>query len=336
MPKKTLQNIFGLAAEKNADRVTISGSGEDFTCHFSLPENEEAKFKLPSKLENDLADSLRKLLKIAPQELSRGRYCKIKAKKYNLNFRLTILPDKHGEKIIISVLKDEKSLYSLNKLGLQRKEKTALKNALKNKGGLILISSKERQGRTSTLFSLLKELDLDKKSAYFMGLYPEFDLEGLTSLPNTKSNWAQVLKHDSDIIAVDDDDKDTLKQAIITASTRRLVIATIESINSLQALYKILNLGLPVNLVLDNINLITGQSLANLKRKAKTNYRKGREQIGLFEILKPNKKLIKFLKQNQAQINKKTFWEKALKLAKDSDYRPLSFDANKKKEDGII
>jgi type II secretory ATPase GspE/PulE/Tfp pilus assembly ATPase PilB-like protein len=336
MPIKTLENIFSLASRENANRITISNSEKDYACHLDFPGDEGASFKLPKKLESDLVENLRRLLKLAPQELARGKYCKLHSKKYRLNFLLSILPDKHGEKIVISMIKNKASLYTLNKLGLQTQEKKTFKKNLAKKGGLIVIASKERQGRSTTLFSCLEQMDRDKKSVYFMGSYPEFDLNGLISLKNNVSSWDRVLKHDSDIIAIDDDSPDSLRQAIIAASTGRLVLTTIQAINSLEALYKLLKLGLPWNLVLDNLDMISGQSLANLKRSAKKNFRPGRRQIGLFEVLSPNKKLVEFLKNHQAQINTKKFWEKTLELAKKNNYRPLTLDASQKKKEGII
>jgi len=336
MPIKTLENIFNLANREKAERITISSSDNDYACHLVLPGQEEAYFKLPKKLEADLADNLRHLLKLAPQELARGKYCKLSSAKYKLNFRLSILPEEHGEKIVISILKDKAALFSLNKLGLQNKEKKTLQKALNQKSGLIVISSKQRQGRTSTLFSCLKSIDKDRQTAYFMGEYPEFDIDGLNILKDSPDNWDIVLRHDSDIIAVDDNNLDNLKNAIRAASTGRLVIITIEAVNALEALYKILNLGLPWNLVLDNLNLIIGQSFAKLQRSAKKEFKPGRKQIGLFEVLAPSKKLLNFLKNHQAKLNTKSFWKETLELAKKDDYRPLSIDALQKQKDGII
>ena len=333
MPRKTLEKIFALADKERANRITISKQVNDLTCAFELPGKEESYFKLPKKLESDLTDNLRRLLKIAPQDLTRGKYCKLRSNKYKLNFRVSILPEKYGEKIVISLIKQVSSLLRLNKLGLQNDEKKQIESALTKKGGLILITSHERGGRSTTLFSLLEKINRREKLVYFMGLYPEFDLEDLITLKNNTENWEMALRHDSDIIAVDDSSTNDLKLAVKAAATGRLVIATIEAINVMEALYKILNLGLPWNLVLDNLNLVTAQSLAKLKRGDKN---KTRKQIGLFEVLKPDKKLISFLKNHQAKVQTKAFWEKAYLLAKETKYRPLINDVKQKEKEDII
>ncbi|MDI3496212.1 MAG: protein transport protein HofB [Patescibacteria group bacterium] len=333
MPIKTLEKIFTLADREQANRITITKQENDFSCCFELPDKEETYFKLPKKLESDLIENLRKLLKIAPDDLTRGKYCKLRSSKFNLNFRVSIIPDKFGEKIVISLIKDKSSLFRLNQLGLQPKEKQLLEAGLKHKSGLILITSPEHGGRSTTLFSCLNSINRDDKSVYFMGLYPEFDLKGILSLKNNPTNWEIALHHDSDIIAIDDCRDEDLEQAFIAADTGRLVIATLPAINCLEALYKLLKLNLPLNLLLDNLKLITAQSLTNLKRNTSN---KGRKQIGLFEVLKPNKELINYLKDHQARINTKTFWEDVLQLAKRNDYSPLINDAKLKEKAGII
>lgn len=331
MSKKILDNIFKIASQEKAERITISQDKENNNCRVDIPSEESIFFKLPKKLEFDFVNNLRRILKVAPQELSRGKYCKISSPEYKLNFRLNILPGPHGEKIVISMVNDDLPLYSLSKLGLQAREKKIFKKALARKSGLIVIASPDRQGRSSTLFSLLSELDKDKRSAYFMGLYPEFILNGLISIPDSPDAWAKILQHDSDIIALDDDSPDKLTEAITVAATGRLVLVTINALNSLEALYKLLKLGLPFNLVLDNLILISAQSLANLSKP-----HAARKQIGLFEVLEADKKLIKFLKNNQSNLDAKAYWEKVLKQAKEDGYRPLAIDALQKKKDGII
>lgn len=336
MSKKILDNIFKIASQEKAERITISQSEKENDCRLDIPSEESIFFKLPKRLEYDFIENLRELLQISPQDLSRGKYCKIDSPEYKLNFRLNILPGPHGEKMVISLVNNELPLFSLNKLGLQKAEKKIVKKAISRKSGLIVVASEERQGRSTTLFSLLNELDLDKHSVYFMGLYPEFILSGLISLRDTPSNWSRILHHDSDIIATDSDNTESLVEAIKVASTGRLVLVSVKALNSLEALYRLLKLGLPFNLVLDNLILITGQSLADLKLPHTLEDGYIRKQIGLFEALAPNKKFIKFLKDNQSRLDAKKFWEEALELAKDGSYRPLNVDALQKKKDGII
>jgi len=339
MTNKTIKKLFRFASQEQADKLIISSSEQDFSCRCQLPYGEEAIFKLPKKLEVDLATNLRRLLKIAPEELADGKYCKLKDKSCQLNFRISIIPHGNSEKIIINIIKNGQKIIGLNKLGLQTAHKKQLENAI-NRKGLIIISSEARQGRTTTLFSCLQKIDRDKRAVYFLGEQPEFDLAGVSHLADSLADWEKVLKHDSEVIALDSDNSENWRQAIKAAATGRLVIMTITATNALEALYKVLDLGLPKKLVLDNLKIISGQALINLKRKglkqASAKTEKQRQQIGVFEILAPNRKLIDLLADANNSHKSTAVWQETLRLAKKNGYQPMSLDLAKKKKEGLV
>ncbi len=339
MTNKTISKLFRFASQEQADKLIISSSDQDFSCRCQLPYGEEAIFKLPKKLEVELATNLRRLLKIAPEELADGKYCKLKDKNCQLNFRISIIPHGNSEKIIINIIKDGKKIIGLNKLGLQTTTKKQLENA-SQKSGLIVISSEARQGRTTTLFSCLQKIDKEKRAVYFLGEQPEFDLEGVNYLTDSPVDWEKVLKHDSEVIVLDSDDSENWRRAIKAASTGRLIIMTMTATNSLEALYKLLDLGLPKKLVIDNLKLISGQSLVNLKRKGRKQPRgktnQERQRIGVFEMLMPNRRLADFLIDYNTSYKSNSFWKETLQLARKNGYQPMATDLAKKKKEGLI
>lgn len=322
MANKSLNRLFGLAVQKKAEKLIISPSKNEVDCFYKLPYGEEASFKLSKKLENELSDNLRLLLKIAPEELMDGKYCKLKNKDYQLNFYLSIIPDRFGEKIIINILKNENKLLTLNKLGLNPPQKDLLKKILTKKSGLIVISSSERQGRSSTLFSFLNEIDRVKKDVYYLGKYPDLEIEGVNYLGQEKINWDWILKHDTDVLALDSESEIDCLEAIKAAATGRLVLLTVRAVNPFEALYKLLTLDLPKKLILDNLQLISGQTLKNLNRPTKKSTLKNknrREKIGQFEFLLLNKKSKNFIIDNLENIKKKDFWRELVGLIKEKD-----------------
>jgi len=321
MANKSLNRLFGLAAQKRAEKLIISPAKDELNCFYKLPYGEEAYFKLPKKLETELSNNLRALLKIAPEELMDGKYCKLKNKNYQLNFYLSIIPDRFGEKIIINILKDKKKLMSLTKLGLSVGQKDLIKKYLQKKGGLIVLSSPERQGKSTTLFSLLDEVDKEKRDAYFLGKYPDLEIDGLNYLAEDEINWEWVRQHDTDILALDSENEVDLRQAILAASTGRLVLMTLKAVNPFEALFKLLALDLLKKLILDNLQMITGQSLKPLNRPEKKKTAKNkerREKIGQFEILLLNKKVKNFILENGQNIKSKEFWRSLINLIKET------------------
>ncbi|QQG52672.1 MAG: Flp pilus assembly complex ATPase component TadA [Candidatus Falkowbacteria bacterium] len=340
MINKTFSGLFNFAKQEKAERIVISRSEKGHSCHCHLPGGEEAIFNLPKKLENDLAENLRALLKIAPGELATEKYCQWRDKNNDLNFRLSIVPDKLGEKIIISIIQEDKKFLSLNQLGWQKNDLELLNNINLSGSGLIIISSPERQGRSTTLQAILNDLNQENKNIYFLGA-EEFNIQGVNFLKNTPENWSRILNHDSDIIAleIEENDQESLKRAIMAAHTGRLVLVTIKSINSLQALYQILRSGLSLKLILDNLKMISGQELIPLKRMAfkdKKKRSRQRQQIGVFETFIPRPETIGFIKENYKHLTTAKFWEDFFRLAHKNGYRPLIVDKNQKKKDGLV
>jgi len=321
MVSKSINRLFGLAAQKRAEKLIISPLENEIGCFYKLPYGEEAYFKLPKKLENELSINLRSLLKIAPHELMTGKYCKLKNKNYQLNFYLSIAPDRFGEKIIINILKDKNQLMSLNKLGLSLPQKDLVNKYLLKKGGLIIISSNERQGRSTTLFSMLEQVDKEKKDVYFLDKYPDVEIAGLNYLAEEKINWDWILSHDTDVLALDSENEADMRQAVLAATTGRLVLMTLKAVNPFEALFKLLSFNLPKKLILDNLQMITGQSLRPLNRpeKKKTDKTKARrEKIGQFEFLLLNEKAKDFILENNQNIKTKEFWRELIALIKET------------------
>lgn len=336
MPNKTLKRLFNFASQEKAEKLIISNNNNDLTCHYQLPYGEEAVFNLPKKLETSLTANLRQLLKLAPEELTVGKYCKLRDKDYNLNFYLSILPNKNGEKIIISLVHEKNKITSLKQLGIQPADKKALQQALNSKGGLIVISSEPRNGKTTTLFSCLKELDKEKRNIYFLGQYPELELDGVQYLLANKKNWEKVLQHDSEVIVAEfENESPDLIWAIKAANTGRLVIITIQASSSLEALFQLLTkYDIPCKMILDNLAIITSQKLIDLKRQA--NKKDSRAQIGIFEIFLANKQIKEFIFQNQNRLKEKLLWQEIMQLSSEYGYQPMINDFKKKKKENLI
>lgn len=338
MAIKTLNNLLKFASQEKAEKMIISNNDNDLSCFMQLPLGEEANFKLPKKISNDLLVSFRNLLKIAPEELTKDQYFKLEDKDYNLNFYLSILSGKNGEKIIMSLVKPKKEKINFNQLGLQAKTKNEIKTILSKKSGLIIIVSEEQQGKSTTFYSFLNLLNKKEKNIYLLNNIPGEDLEDIIQIKNQPENWERLLKYDTDIIAIEaDTDIKILEQAVIAANTGRLVIVSLKAVNSFEALFRLLSLSLPIPLIIENLKIVIAQKLVTLKRVNQANKTKNkRQKIGIFEILKIDKNIKKFIINNQATIRSQKFWRELARLSLKDNYQPFIIDEKKKKTDGLI
>jgi len=336
MSKKIINNLFGYAAAEGAGRLVIENRSDQIACDYHFSDGDKQSFGLPKKLEKTLMDSLRQVLKIAPGELATKKYCKIYDKNYQLAFYLSILPDQLGEKIIINIINRQDKFFHYRQLGWQVSELNLIKQALKWHSGLILISSPIGQGKTTTLLSLLQELNHPEKNIYFLEKGSKSKITGLNYLENNEKNWEKILNHDCEIIALEEisDDK-TFKNAFRAASTGRLVLATINAQSSWEVLLKVLKLSLPLKLKLDSLRLIINQRVVQLKR-AKNKKTPGRKEVGLFEILSCSPDMKQFILDRRRDPSQKKFWEKLAQLAIKSGFKPLTEDLKKKIKNGLL
>lgn len=336
MRKKIINNIFNYAAKEEAEKVIIGGDSQSILFGYNLPGGEERQLRLPKNLEESLTEDLRKILAIAPGELVSKKYCKLANKNYRLAFYLTILPDGEEEKIIINIVNREKKLWRLNQLGLQLQQLKLIKKTLKTGSGLIIISSPDNQGKSSTLFSLLSEINTPETNICLLDNNPEIIIPGINVLAANKTNWSLLIKHDCDVIAIDGlDNEETIKNALRSAASGKLVIATMAAKSSLLVLDKILAVGLPLKLKLDGLKMIINQRLADLKKyKSKNNDRK---KIGLFEVLELSRELKDFVgKENKGEKDNNKFFQKLKETAGKNNFKTLDEDRRRKIKDGLL
>lgn len=339
MNTKIIDKIFKYALDSGANSLDLENGPENITLNYILPDGDNCFFNLPKKLEADLSNNLRQILKLAPDEFVKKKYCKIVEKNFNLNFLLTIQPTTNGDRITIKIIQKNNQLFRLNQLGLESGQLKAIKNILNKRSGLIVISSPSDQGKSTTLNALINELDKPDISLYFLGHKIDHEFSNLSSLANNKNNWNKITTIDSDAIVCEIESRNDWLNIIRAANSGRLIIATIKANSVWEVMDEYLKLKIPLKLKLTNLKLILNQRVVSLKRsKAKNSSKQkvARANIGVFEYLEINKTLKDFLISEQKVKNKKNFWQNLITLAKQNSYHSLQTDFHDKKRNGLI
>lgn len=341
MSKQIIHKILSHGAQSGAVSLVISHSDQGLIFNYKFKDGHEQNFSLPGRLGQKALESLRQILKISENDLNPKKNFKLKEKNYQLNFKLNIIPEKDGDKIIISIINKDNKPWRLRQLGFSRENLKTLQKMNKLGSGLIIISSPENQGKSTTLRALLKELDLETKNAYFLEKNPKQLIKGMNYLIPNKNNWENILRHDCDIIVIDDlhDAKDWVR-AIKAADTGRLVIAATSAQSSLEIILKILKLELPPLLKINCLKMMVNQRLVNLTRKNKIkkpeSSLKDRTQIAVSEIIIFNQKIKKYLIENGADQQKEKFWKKLNDLITENGFKPLNQDLAGKIKTGSV
>ena len=211
------------------------------------------QLRLPAKLESELSSAYRRLLSLAPTDLVSGVYFKDK----DSAFKISIIPDENGEKIIINTVAKTHKVMPLSHLGLGRNERKIIESFIRRRRGLIVVGSDDNQGKTTTIYSLLQKIDKNKRSCYLLEKHTELELDDINRIVSSGekrlTDLNRVLKSDSEVIVVDDTDSALLEESLAAASDGRLVIAGVKTDSAASLVEKVRKIskkeGLPILLI---------------------------------------------------------------------------------------
>jgi len=191
---------------------------------------------------------------------------------HKINVRCSTFPTYQGEKVVLRLLADSLILTELATLGVRRDQLGLLMRAARASSGLILVSGPTGSGKTSTLHSILKQLEGDNLNIV--------TLEDPIEIRSTALNQAQVnprigftfasglraiLRQDPDVILVGEmRDLETAQIAFRAALTGHLVLSTLHTSSTLETITRLLDIGLEPYLVASSLSTVVAQRLVRV------------------------------------------------------------------------
>ncbi len=189
-----------------------------------------------------------------------------------VDYRVSLTPSVHGQKLVIRVLDSSNAPSRLHELGLVPWMYDRLRLIATKDAGMLLACGPTGSGKTTSLYSCLREIDVEQRNAITIEDPVEYHLEGCTQIPidhkqgNTFATILRsVLRQDPDVIFVGEiRDIETANVAMQAAMTGHLVYSTVHAKDSIGAIFRLLDLGVESYLVANAINLIIAQRLVRL------------------------------------------------------------------------
>ncbi|MHC4947636.1 MAG: ATPase, T2SS/T4P/T4SS family [Planctomycetota bacterium] len=193
----------------------------------------------------------------------------VSVKGRRVDYRVSLTPAMHGQKLVIRVLDSSNAPSRLHELGLVPWMYEKLREIATKDAGLLLACGPTGSGKTTTLYSCLREIDVEQRNAITIEDPVEYYLEGCTQIPidhkqgNTFANILRsVLRQDPDVIFVGEiRDIETATVAMQASMTGHLVYTTVHAKDSIGAVFRLLDLGVEPYLVANALNVILAQRL---------------------------------------------------------------------------
>ncbi|MEK7634542.1 MAG: GspE/PulE family protein [Patescibacteria group bacterium] len=228
-------------------------------------------FVLPKEIQSEIITRIKVLSGLRTDEHQAAQDGRFKIPIEDVGYvdvRVSIAPTYYGENAVLRIL-SEKTQLDLEQLGFSERDFKIIKAAIKKPYGMILATGPTGSGKTTTLYSIIKELNTPEVSIVTIEDPIEYSIGGIDQIqvnPQTGITFAQglrsLLRQDPNVIMVGEiRDEETAGIAINAALTGHLILSTIHTNDAATTLPRLLDMHIEPFLISSTINIAIGQRL---------------------------------------------------------------------------
>ncbi|HMV18056.1 MAG TPA: ATPase, T2SS/T4P/T4SS family [Rhodocyclaceae bacterium] len=186
-----------------------------------------------------------------------------------VDVRISTLPSQYGESVVMRLLNQAAGLVSLDRIGLPDDMLVRLRRAAARPSGMILVTGPTGSGKTTTLYSVLAELNSTERKIITVEDPVEYRLPGINQVQvqdkidlSFERVLRAALRQDPDVILVGEmRDKATAEIGMRASMTGHLVLSTLHTNDALSTPIRLLDMGVPRFMVAMSVQLVIAQRL---------------------------------------------------------------------------
>jgi general secretion pathway protein E len=198
------------------------------------------------------------------------------------DFRVSFTPSVHGQKLAIRVLDVANSPQSIESLGAPKSLIARLSHVMGQNAGMILVCGPTGSGKSTTLYSLIRSIDCKSRNVMTIEDPVEYRIEGVTQSSvdaargkNFSDMLRALLRQDPDVLLLGEiRDAESARISMQATMTGHLVLSTVHAQDTINTVFRLLDLGADPNLVASSLNMVLAQRLVRVLcthcRKRKT------------------------------------------------------------------
>jgi type IV pilus assembly protein PilB len=256
-------------------------------------------------------------LKLDEKRLPQDGRFKIEISGDKVSLRVSILPTYFGEKIVMRLLREGASGFTLEALGFHGEDLERIHEALKQTTGMILTTGPTGSGKTTTLYTMLDLLNTPDVNISTIEDPIEYQMPRINQSqvkPEIGFSFANglraLVRQDPDIIMVGEiRDNETASLAINAALTGHLVLSTLHTNSAAGAIPRLIDMKAEPFLIVSTVNVILAQRLVRKLTESKEKYYLNKAGLATLAKSVDLERVLKALKDERV-VPKDAVWEK--------------------------
>lgn len=263
--------IIQEAIRQRASDIHIEPTAEGLRVRYRIDGVLQDILEIPKENQNAVTVRVKILSRLditmnqVPQD---GRF-KLRVREKEIDFRVSLLPTSFGQKIVMRILDKAKLAGGLKSLGMWEHSINLLQEAIQKPFGMILVTGPTGSGKSTTLYSLITELNTVERNITTVEDPVEYLIEGLTQIQTHAEiglTFAEglraILRQSPDVVMIGEiRDNETADIAIKASLTGQLVLSTLHTNDAPGALTRLVDMGVEPFLVASSLILVAAQRL---------------------------------------------------------------------------
>jgi len=280
---RLIDSVIEQAVQVQASDIHIEPGEKDVRFRVRVDGVLKNELNIPKDLHSALVARVKIIggMNIAEKRLPQDGRIEINVFGKPIDLRISVMPTWHGEKIVLRILDRSSFLINKEKLGFSGENLIKFSELLKNPHGLILVVGPTGSGKTTTLYSMLNDLNVVRQNIITIEDPVEYLLAGINQTQvNVKAGLTfaiglrALLRQDPDIVMVGEiRDRETAEIAVRAAITGHLVLSTLHTNDAVATIARLADMGVDNYLLAAAIaGVISQRLLRKICANCKTTY----------------------------------------------------------------
>ncbi len=268
---RLVNSLFARAYEERASDIHIEPSEHNLVVRYRVDGVLREVDSAPKRLASAIVSRIKIMahMNIAERRLAQDGRIRLRIRDQDIDMRVSTVPTLSGESVVLRLLEHKAVELDFNQLGFDRATLDMVLNSLSERHGILLVTGPTGSGKTTTLYTALKNLNSRERKIITVEDPVEYQIDGVTQIQVNADiglTFANVLRsivrQDPDIIMIGEmRDLETAEIAVQSALTGHLVLSTLHTNDAAGAITRLLDMGVGDYLLTSTVNGVLGQRL---------------------------------------------------------------------------